>query len=256
MNRFENEGNGTPAEKKGNSMDSVKEPKANKALLLAAGLGTRLKPLTDTMPKALVVVEGKTLLEHAIDHLKIAGVTQVIVNVHHFPEMIIDFLKKNNNFGCDIAISDESDALLETGGGLKKAAWFFNDDNPFIIRNADVLSNLDLRKMVAYHSDRSALATLVVRKRVTSRYLLFDEEMRLNGWENLTTGEKVVTRQSGSNLPYGFSGIQVVSPAIFPLITETGKFTLIQLYLRLSSFSHIYGYSDFESYWRDAGKLT
>lgn len=236
-----------------NKMDSAKEVKAMKALLLAAGLGTRLKPLTDNMPKALVEVEGKTLLEHALDHLKTAGVTEVIVNVHHFPEMIVDFLERNHNFGLNIAISDESEELLETGGALKKAAWFFNDEKPFIIRNADVLSDLDLNKMRSCHLEKSALATLAVRKRETSRYLLFHDDMRLSGWENRTTGEKIITRQSEATLPFGFSGIQIVSPDIFPLITETGKFSLIQLYLRLSSNTNIYGYPDNDSNWRDAG---
>lgn len=238
-----------------NNMNTATEAKVMKALLLAAGLGTRLKPLTDNMPKALVVVEGKTLLENALDHLKTAGVTEVIVNVHHFPEMIVDFLERNRNFGFNIAISDESDELLETGGALKKAAWFFNDERPFIVRNADILSDLDLKKMVSYHLEKAAMATLAVRKRETSRYLLFQNDMRLSGWENRTTGEKIITRPTEDNLPFGFSGIQIVSPGIFPLITETGKFSLIQLYLRLSSFTNIYGYPDSDSNWRDAGKL-
>ncbi len=197
-------------------MDSAKEAKAMKALLLAAGLGTRLKPLTDNMPKALVVVEGKTLLEHALDHLKTAGVTEVIVNVHHFPEMIVDFLERNHNFGLNIAISDESEELLETGGALKKAAWFFNDDKPFIIRNADVLSDLDLNKMRSCHLEKSALATLAVRKRETSRYLLFHDDMRLSGWENRTTGEKLL--RGSQRLPFRlvFPGFRLFLPASSP----------------------------------------
>jgi NDP-sugar pyrophosphorylase family protein len=226
-----------------------------KALLLAAGLGTRLKPITDTMPKALVVTEGKTLLEHSILHLKANGIREVIINVHHFPGMIIEFLERNENFGLEIAISDESGELLETGGALKKAAWFFDDGMPFVVRNADVLSDIDLGRMESAHVSRKSLATLAVRVRETSRYLLFDHDARLVGWENQTTGERKITGVAEIYRPLAFSGIQIVSPEIFPLITETGKFSLIQLYLRLSAFSPITGYLDQDSSWRDAGKM-
>ncbi len=226
-----------------------------KALLLAAGLGTRLRPVTDSIPKALVVYEGRTLLEHSLNHLSLNGINEVIVNVHHFPLMIRDFLLTNNNFGMEISISDESEELLETGGALKKAAWFFSSPEPFVVRNADVISDMDLRLMTAFHRSHRGIATLAVRERDTSRYLLFDEKMKLAGWENRKTGERKITRAVTAYKPLGFSGIQVVSPDIFPLITESGKFSLTDLYLRLSSFAEIYGYPEVNSMWKDIGKF-
>lgn len=225
-----------------------------KALLLAAGLGTRLRPLTDTIPKALVVVEGKTLLEHSLDHLRANGISEVIINVHHFPSMIIEFLRKHGSFGFNISISDESDELLETGGGLKKAAWFFNDGKPFLVRNADVISDLDLRDLYHFHVQHSPLASLVVRKRETSRYFLFDNQSCLSGWENIKSGERKVTRQAESYIPLAFSGIQIIDPSIFSFITESGKFSLTELYLRLSENHPVIGYLDDTSLWKDAGK--
>ncbi len=158
-------------------------------MLFAAGLGTRLRPLTDDRPKALVEVNGTPLLEIAIHRLIVAGCREIIVNVHHFAEQIIGFLKKNDHFGIRIAISDEREALLETGGGLKKAAWFFDDEKPFLVCNTDVLTNLDLQKFYQKHLESGALATLAVRNRPSSRSFLFDETMRLTGWQNTKTGE-------------------------------------------------------------------
>jgi len=226
-----------------------------KAMILAAGLGTRLKPLTDTIPKALVKVYGVTLLEQSLFHLKKSGINQVIINVHHFAEQIVDYLKINHDFGMKITISDESGKLLDTGGGLKKASWFFNDDTPFLVRNVDVLCDLDLDKLKEHHYENSGLATLVVRERVSTRYLIFDENMQLCGWENTKTGEKKIIRPHSVNRrQLAFSGIQVVDPKIFALITETGKFSLTELYLRLSAEHKIVGYIDKDSYWRDGGK--
>jgi NDP-sugar pyrophosphorylase family protein len=226
-----------------------------KAMILAAGLGTRLRPLTDNMPKALVVVDGKTLLEHAINHVRAYGIREVIINVHHFPAMIRDFLQEHHNFGIDISISDESDELLETGGGLKKAGWFFGDGKPFLVRNSDVLSDLDLAALLDHHRHSGALATLAVRKRETSRYFLFDEMNLLCGWENCKTGERKVTRAAATLRSLAFSGIQVVNPEIFPLITETGSFSLTSMYLRLSASKSISGYLETGSLWKDAGKF-
>ena len=235
-----------------------------KALLLAAGLGTRLKPFTETKPKALFEVDGKTLLEHSIDHFKQYGIKDIIINVHHFSEQIIDYLKHNRNFDINISLSDETGQLLETGGGLKKAAWFFEDGKSFLVRNTDVLSDLDLNKLMDQHHKQQGLATLVVRERETLRYFLFDDEMRLCGWENKKSGKKIISREEPSDRgviernqvmkQLAFSGIQIIDPKIFNLITETGKFSLTDLYLRLSRSQVIYGYLDRESYWRDAGK--
>ncbi|MDD4604574.1 MAG: nucleotidyltransferase family protein [Bacteroidales bacterium] len=226
-----------------------------KALILAAGLGTRLRPLTDHCPKALIEVEGATLLEHALIHLKSYGFNEVIINVHHFSGMIRDFLHKHHNFGLKISFSDESGELLETGGGLKKAAWFFDDGSPFLVRNVDILSDLNLTCLFQSHLDSGALATLVVKERPTSRYLLFDRDLRLSGWENQSSGEKKITRSCAEYQSFAFSGIQIISPSIFPLITEQGRFSLIDLYLRLSARHAISGWVDNTSLWRDAGKL-
>jgi len=226
-----------------------------KAMILAAGLGTRLKPLTEIIPKALVKVYGVPLLEQSLLHLKKSGIKQVIINVHHFAGQIIDYLKINHDFRMEIAVSDESGELLDTGGGLKKASWFFSDDNPFLVLNVDVLSDLALDKLNEHHYKSGGLATLVVRERETSRYLLFNKDLQLCGWENKKTGEKKITRpQSIDNRQLAFSGIQMIDPKIFGLITETGKFSLTELYLRLSVEHKIVGFIDKDSYWRDAGK--
>jgi NDP-sugar pyrophosphorylase family protein len=226
-----------------------------KAMILAAGLGTRLRPLTDTIPKALVKVNGVTLLEQSLIHLKKSGINQVIINVHHFAEQIIDFLKINHDFGMKITISDESGELLDTGGGLKKASWFFNDRQPFIVQNVDVISDLDLNKVLDYHIEMKCLAALVVKERETSRYFLFDDKLTLCGWENVKTREQLITKQTITTpRRFAFSGIQIIDPKIFNFITETGKFSLTGMYLRLSADHKVIGFIDKDSYWRDAGK--
>ena len=225
-----------------------------KGFIFAAGLGTRLKPFTDGSPKALFKVGGKTMLEHALQHLQHYGIGEVIVNVHHFPGQIREFLSEHDNFGMEITLSDESEMLLETGGGLKKVAWFFSADEPFVVRNVDILSDLNLADMIRAHKESAALATLAVRDRKTSRYFLFDDTGSLCGWENLNTDERIVKRAASTLFPKAFSGIQVLSPEIFPLITESGKFTLIDLYLRLAAGGRIKGYSDQDAMWRDIGK--
>jgi len=226
-----------------------------KAMILAAGLGTRLRPITDTIPKALVEINGKTLLEHSIDHLNFFGVQEVIVNVHHFPDQIISFLKKKKNFGLKIEISDERDQLLDTGGGVKKAAWFFDDGGPFVIRNVDVLSNMDLAVMLDFHKKLKPLATLAVRNRETSRYMLFNERFELIGWTNVSNGERKLSRKDFKRMhPLAFSGIQILDPSIIPLIKEEGRFSLISMYLRLSRENRICAFTDNDSFWFDAGK--
>jgi MurNAc alpha-1-phosphate uridylyltransferase len=224
-------------------------------MILAAGLGTRMKPFTDDHPKALYETEGATLLEHSMRDLNRHGITEVIINVHHFPEQILKFLEENGNFGMKVSISDETEMLLETGGGLKKAEWFFSGCDAFVVRNVDVISTLDLSAMVRVHLAAKPLATLAVRNRETARYFLFDEKMRLSGWINKQTGEQRIHRVKKNLKPLAFSGIQVMSPEIFPLITETGTFSLTNLHVRLCKDHIIQGYEDHSPLWKDIGTL-
>jgi NDP-sugar pyrophosphorylase family protein len=226
-----------------------------KAMIFAAGLGTRLRPLTDNKPKALVEVAGKTLLQRAIEKVSDAGFREIVVNIHHYGDQIIDFLKKNNNFGLDIHISDERDELLDTGGGILKSRPLLGDSEPFLVYNVDVLCSLDLKKLLNWHREHKALATLVVRKRETARYLLFDKEMQLSGWTNIKTGEIKMARQTPEVGKFAFSGIHIIEPSIFPLITETGKFPIIPMYLRLAAQNAICGFEDTSDLWMDLGKL-
>src|SRR6201987_1544253 len=194
-----------------------------KAMILAAGLGTRLRPLTDDRPKALVEVAGYTLLEITLRRLRQFGIREVIVNVHHFAEMVVDYLKKNDNFGMRIEISRE-EILLDTGGGLKKAAWFFREDSAsrdesFILHNVDVISTIDLVKMVEAHEASDALATLAVQKRESSRQLLFDEHLQLCGRRAGSDREPEIVRPSPRMEPLAFSGIHVISPRILKMLT-------------------------------------
>ena len=205
-------------------------------MIFAAGLGTRLKPLTDTMPKALVRVGDKPLLAHVILKLKSAGFERIVVNVHHFAQQIVDYLRENDSFGVDIRISDETEKLLETGGGIKKALPLFNADSPILIHNVDILSNVDLRELYEYAEDGHLDAMLLVSWRKTKRYLLFDDEMLLDGWTNIETGE-VKSPYKGldpSTLKqYAFSGIHILSPSVFPLFdTMPDRFGIIDFYLK------------------------
>jgi NDP-sugar pyrophosphorylase family protein len=225
-----------------------------KAIVFAAGLGTRLKPLTNDRPKALIEIDSKPLIWHALQNLKKWGVQQAIVNVHHFGNDVINYLK-TCEAGINISISDERDFLLDTGGGLLKAKGFFNDGNPFYAVNVDVFSTVNLSDVMGYHLQKKALATLVVRKRETSRYLMFDDKKQLTGWINTKTGEQIVSRENfESSIPLAFSGIQVISPSVFDLVTEKGKFSLTQMYLRLAADKKITGYLDKSPFWIDVGK--
>lgn len=225
-----------------------------KAMIFAAGLGTRLLPLTKNKPKALVEVNGKPLLQILLEKLIDSGIREVIINVHHCPGQIIDFLDRNNQSGIRIAVSDETGQLLDTGGGLKKASWFFDDGNPFLVHNVDVISDLDFNEMLRYHLAARALATVAVRSRTTSRYLLFDEDMRLGGWENVKTGEKILTEKHNKLTRFAFSGIHIIDPAFLSLISETGKFSIVDTYLRLSESEIIKGYVHDQTAWCDVGK--
>jgi mannose-1-phosphate guanylyltransferase len=272
-----------------------------KAMILAAGLGTRLRPLTDTRPKALVEVAGRTLLEITLNRLRTFGITEVIVNVHHFADMVVDYLKSSNNFGMRIEISRE-DVLLDTGGGLKKAAWFFLEDSarrdpsqihePFLLHNVDVISNIDLRRMLQFHTENQALATLAVQNRETSRPLLFNDHHQLRG-RRLEDHLSLATRHSplpeaegpsplppaeiaaschserseesafspsraggtGPLQPLAFSGIHIISPRLLPMLTEEGVFSIIPSYLRLAAQGQkILAFGADQYYWRDLGR--
>ncbi len=226
-----------------------------RAMILAAGLGTRLRPLTDNVPKALVEINRRTLLEITLARLRSFGITEVIVNVHHFADMVVDYLKANNSFGMRVEISREQD-LLDTGGGLKKAAHFFLDQphQPFVLHNVDVLSTVDLRRMVQLHRENDALATLAVQQRATSRQLLFEDQLRLVGRISSEDGAPELLHASAHYNALAFCGIHVISPRIFSLITEEGAFPIISAYLRLAAQEEkILGFRADEYYWRDLG---
>ena len=226
-------------------------------MILAAGLGTRLRPLTNDRPKALVEVAGHTLLEITIRRLASFGVREVIVNLHHFADLVIEYLKKNNNFGLRIEVSRE-DVLLDTGGGLKKAAWFFLEDGsqkPFILHNVDVISTIDLRRMVQFHNDEQAVATLAVQHRETSRYLLFDRHNTLCGRRAGRDQSAEMVRPVEETQALAFSGIHVISPRFLPLMTEEGVFSIVNAYLRLAGKGErICAFRADEYYWRDLGR--
>jgi NDP-sugar pyrophosphorylase family protein len=242
-----------------------------KAMILAAGLGTRLRPLTDTRPKALVELSGRTLLEITLSRLRAFCVTEVIINVHHFADMVTDYLKSHNNFGMRIEISGE-EVLLDTGGGLKKAAWFFLEDptrldEPFLLHNVDVISNIDLARMLQFHAENHALATLAVQSRETSRPLLFDNHLQLSGRRvGLDAKPELVSSAAAlsSNsplatshllLPLAFSGIHILSPRLLPMLAEEGVFSIIPSYLRLAAQGQkILAFRADQYYWRDLGR--
>lgn len=245
-----------------------------KAMIFTAGLGTRLKPLTDTLPKALVPLAGKTLLQWQIERLKAAGITDIVVNVHHFPDMIINYLRENDNFGCRIAVSDERDMLLETGGGLRKAKSLLTGirfpesgypEDPILICNVDILSNIDIPTLIrAYNPDEMGM--VVVSSRDTQRYLLFDHDNRLRGWTNIATGE-VRGPLSDNHNPIAntrklaFSGMQVLNPRIFEVmekvVAEKGeKFSLIDLYLSIAEKEILRAFIPENYRMMDVGKIN
>lgn len=226
-----------------------------RALILAAGLGTRLKPITDSLPKALVTVGGVPLLEYNLKRLAAQGITKFIVNVHDKADMIEDFLRSRKNFGLDVTISDERKQLLDTGGGLKHAAWFFDDGKPFLIYNVDIITSLNVQQVYEHHLRTNVLATLGVSHRSTSRYFLFDASHRLHGWRNVETGEERRPLPSSETLtPLAFGGIHVVSPEIFShLHTFDDKFSIVDAYLSLASSHYIMGYDMQGEQWLDVG---
>jgi len=244
-----------------------------KAMILAAGLGTRLRPLTDNRPKALVEIAGRTLLEITLSRLRTFGIRELIINVHHFSDMVIDYLNSNNNFGMRIEVSRE-EVLLDTGGGLKKAAWFFLEDSgrldePFLLHNVDVISTIDLARMLQFHTENHALATLAVQGRETSRYLLFNDHLQLCGRRAGATANpggapQITATQNPSgtaSVPVdspqalAFSGIHMISSRLLPMLTEEGAFSIIPSYLRLAAQGErILAFRADDYYWRDLGR--
>lgn len=234
-----------------------------RAMIFAAGLGTRLRPLTNDRPKALVEVAGVTMLERVIKNIASAGFSDIVVNVHHFGDKIIDFLSRNDNFGLNIKVSDERGELLDTGGGILKARPLLDDGEPFLVHNADILTDLDMRAFYDYHVKNKVLSSILVKERVTQRYLMFDDEMRLHGWINKATGEtrpSSIPVASSALRTLAFGGIHVISPEIFPLLQAYSngvtKFSIIPFYIDNCSSRLIKGYiPDYDYSWLDVGKL-
>ena len=231
-----------------------------KAMIFAAGMGTRLKPLTDTIPKALVPVSGKPLLQHVIEKLRNYGFDEIIINIHHFADQIIDFVASENHFNIRIEFSDEREELLDTGGGVNKASWFFDDGKPFLVHNVDILSTIDLTALYTSHISNNALATLVCSDRQTSRYLLFDREHHLKGWINETTGEiksPLSSLQPPHYLKLAFSGIHILEPSIFPYMHDfPARFPIIDFYLSLCDRHSISCFAPKDLKIMDVGKLN
>ena len=224
-----------------------------KAMILAAGLGTRFKPWTDLHPKALALVNGKTLMERNLLYLQSFGIKDVLVNVHHFAEQIRHAIIVNDGWGSNITISDESDEILETGGGLKKAAAYF-DEGAFVLMNADILTDLDLKKMISFHEGKKPLATLAITDRKSSRYFLFDKNERLCGWRNTKTNEEKISIEGSLLKEKAFSGIHFISPEIFPLMHQQGKFSIVDVYLELAAAHTILGFDHSGSKMVDVGR--
>jgi len=225
-----------------------------KAMILAAGVGSRLKDLTKHTPKALIKIKDKTLLEIVISKLKSQGITNIIINVHHHAQQIVDFVNSKKQFGINIKFSEES-GLLDTGGGLKKASWFFEDGEPFLLHNVDVISNIDLNELAQYHKSNDSMVTIAVRSRKTSRYFLFDEKKQLCGWRNESTGEQKVVKESSSDLiPFSFMGIHIISPEVFNYFPNEEKFSIVDFYLKIAANNNILGYRADTFSWIDCGR--
>lgn len=226
-----------------------------KAMILAAGMGTRLKPLTDYQPKALVKVGDYPLLEVVIRQLIHNGFDDIVINIHHFGDQVKRYLERKDNFGVQISISDEQDRLLNTGGGLKHAQWFFEESEPFLLCNTDILTDMDLRGLYEYHCDSPAMATLAVRRRETSRYLIADDKMRLSGWCNVKDHELKMCREvMGRFELFAFSGLHIIDPMIFKLMPDESVFSIIDLYLGLADQYLINLIRHDEDSWIDVGR--
>lgn len=223
-------------------------------MILAAGIGSRLKDLTEHTPKALIKIKEKTLLEVLIEKLKSQHINDIIINIYHHAQQIIDFVQSKNNFDININFSQES-ALLDTGGGLKKASWFFNDGQPFLLHNVDVISDLDLNEFAQFHKSNDSRVSIAVRSRKTSRYFLFNEENQLCGWKNESTSEQKIVKTSSSELiPFSFMGVHIISPEVFQSFPIEEKFSIIDLYLNIAAKYKILGYRADKYSWIDCGK--
>ena len=226
-----------------------------RAMILAAGLGTRLKPYTDSTPKALIEIKGFPLLKLQIRKLSSEGFDQIIINVHHLSDQVKEFIKQNIFFNCSVTISDESEKLLNTGGALKKAAHFFSDRKPFLVYNVDILSDINLKSLMNHHLSSRSIATLAVQERVSSRKFLFNYENNLCGWMNDEKGKKIIVRDEETRLiPYSFSGIQIIDPVIFRYFPDEDVFSLVDLYLAAAKEQKINGFVHDEDNWIDIGK--
>ncbi|PLX14374.1 MAG: nucleotidyltransferase [Marinilabiliales bacterium] len=227
-----------------------------KAMIFAAGKGTRLKPLTDNIPKALVKVKNTPLLEIVIKKLISYGVNEIIINVHYLANQIIKFLEENNHFGIRIEISDETDELLDTGGGLKKASWFFDSKESFVVYNVDIISNINLNQMLDFHNSKKALVTLAIRNRESSRYLLFDDNLHLGGWQNIATKNEIILNPKRKLYKFAFSGIHIIHPEVFNYMDESSKFSLIKFYLKIAKIHSVIGYKHNSDNWFDIGNIN
>lgn len=225
-----------------------------KAMIFSAGLGTRFKPWTDKHPKALAVIHKKTLLQRNIEYLQQFHITDVVINVHHFPDQVIKAIEKNKGWGSNIMISDESDALLDTGGGLMKAKELLSGDEAFLTINADILTELNIKHFLSFHQQQNALISLAVMNRKTSRYLLFNKYDRLIGWRNTTTGDEKIVIHAKDIFEKAYSGIALFEQQVFDLVNRTGKFSLIDMYLDLAEENKIAGYDHTGDRFVDVGK--
>jgi len=238
------------------TLTDVKGQKSvTKAMILAAGLGSRLKPWTDKHPKALAIVHGKSLLQRNIEYLQQYGIREVVVNVHHFADQIIRAIQVNKGWGSNVIISDETNEVLETGGGLLKAASFLESANPIVLMNVDILTELNLEAIIGYHQEKKPLATLATSNRQTSRYFLFDEGNNLCGWRNVATGEERIAQPlKGNEIQKAFSGIHIIESRLFSLVKQKGKFSMVDVYLDLMSHHTIKSFDHSESRFIDVGK--
>lgn len=225
-----------------------------KGMILAAGLGTRLKPFTEKHPKALASVNGKTLLQRNIEYLKSFGVDDILINVHHFADQIIEHIELHRQFGINITISDETNEVLETGGGLKKASWFFSDGQPFVLMNVDILTDMNLHDLVEYHQSHHALVTLAISDRKSSRCFLWNKNHELCGWLNKQTGEERISREDSNLIEKSFSGIHIIDPLFFKYLTQEGKFSIVDTYLEAARSERIIGFDHSGCHLLDVGK--
>ncbi len=222
-------------------------------MLFAAGLGTRLKPLTNNKPKALIEVNGMTMLQMALKKMENSGIRKVVVNIHHFSDLMIEEINRFRSDCMEVVVSDESDQLLDTGGGLLKARPLFDANSPVLLYNVDIVTTARLKDFIAFHHTHTGIASLMVKERPTSRHLLFNDRMELSGWENTSSGERIITKETSHFHSYGFQGIHILEPRIFDLMTESGKFPIMELYLRLARDHTFMGYESRNDLWFDIG---